>query len=154
MLANKPNFFSVPIFIGFWVISGFPPFFILILPPPLYLLTPESLLTPILFTADFLNTNSPGSSMAGTVSPLPLPGTNPPLAIFLPPILPPKKPMPIDKPFPAANIPNKGRIGVIALANAIRAEAKDRTVLAIALKPALFETVRIRSANSSLTLVS
>ena len=37
---------------------------------------------PILFTEDFLTTNSPGISIAGTVSVFPVPGTFPPLANF------------------------------------------------------------------------
>ena len=46
------------------------------------------LLAPIVSTAFFLITNSPGCNIAGTVSLLPLPGTTPPLAkaIILPPL--------------------------------------------------------------------
>ena len=33
-------------------------------------------------TVSFVNTTSPGVSIAGTVSPLPLPGTSPPCANF------------------------------------------------------------------------
>ena len=61
----------------------------LALPPLWYLLIPLSC-EPKDCAADLRNTNSPGSSMAGTVSPLPLPGTQPPLLNLLtrPPLLP------------------------------------------------------------------
>ena len=38
---------------------------------------------PYCLTVSFVSTNSPGVSIAGTVSPLPLPGTKPPVANFL-----------------------------------------------------------------------
>ena len=124
--------------------------------PPSFILCRLS--APIFFTLDFLITNSPGVNMAGTVSLLPLPGTTPPVANFCGvaaplPIIPPAKlfsPLNIFMPAMSVSI---GSRGLSASAILIRADARDRAVLAMSWKVALSLTALTNAKNSSLTLV-
>ena len=65
---------------NFWILP--PPAYLPTLPPPLLFILCK-LSAPRVSTAFLRITNSPGSNIALTVSPLPWPGTTPPLANFL-----------------------------------------------------------------------
>ena len=112
--------------------------------------------TPILLTLLFLITNSPGESIAGTVSRLPVPGTKPPLANAW--ILPPAPlrlgPIPVRAPKPGAKaepifkairLVMSGRSGSIASTILINAEAISKAPLATDLKVELSTKVRIKA---------
>ena len=132
---------------------------------------------PILPTELFLITNSPGCSIAGTVSLFPVPGTTPPLANLriLPPeffmrVLPiPRKNSPTPPPLPwpplsimearpapifiPMNAVINGSRGVNASAIERRAVANLRDVLAINAKESLFVTLRTSASKLSFTFI-
>ena len=154
---NRPLFLSLP-----W--SFVTPFLLL---PPLNLLLFIccNRSAPSFSTLLFLITNSPGVSIAGTVSRLPLPGTIPPLLNLLnppPPPAPPAalRPIPANLPTPGAKalpifnpniVINKGSSGSTASITFIMALAIFSAPVAILLNGPLSVNLRINAVNSSLT---
>ena len=104
---------------------------------------------PIVSTAFFLITNSPGVSIAGTVSLLPWPGTKPPVAkplgapdilepkplapppLFIPPANPAVNCVTAERPLAAPIIAKTGRTPLTLSAILIKALAKPKAPLAI-----------------------
>ena len=119
---------------------------------------------PNFLTLLFFTTNSPGVSIAGTVSLLPLPGTTPPLAkaltgppalkpLVTPPVSPPMKPPTPLATLIAANAVSKGITGLSESANFIKALANLSVVSAITWKVLVSVIPLTKAKNSSLTLV-
>ena len=124
--------------------------------PSAYLLIPARLPAPKACVADFLITNSPGVSIAGTVSLLPLPGTKPPLAKPLgglaPPLLPPLPPNAIPE---APSLPPRLFIAVIRLAiDCVKGDRLDESTGSVGLSILIKELVAILFAITALVFAA
>ena len=131
--------------------------------PPVWNLAPllnlVRFFSPSLDTAFLFSTNSPGVSIAGTVSELPNPGTPPPELRFnaLPekvlrnPGSPAKNRLPSLTLATVPRIVNAGNKGTKASERLIAALAISRIASVIPLKDSLSAIVRINASNSSRT---